>query len=157
MYKLECHLVSDVEEILSTSDNPFSELRFALEFNHSDGRVDIIALTVEGELIAFEAKLTRWRIAINQAYRNTSFSHYSYVMLPQQTVKNALKRRHEFETLGIGLCSVDPSGITVEIPASRKAPFQPWLTDTAMQYITSRGETCPHSYRSRSSLRSLAT
>ena len=146
MYKLECHLVNDFEELLSSSDNPFTELRFAFEFGHSDGRVDVIARTESGDLIAFEAKLKQWRVAINQAYRNTSFSHYSYVVLPPQTVKNALRRRHEFERLGVGLCSVGPDGLVIEIPASRKAPFQPWITDTAMRYIDNHGTPeCPPS------------
>lgn len=141
MYNLECDLVEEFEDLLANSDHPFATLRIALEFGHSDGRVDIIASTQRGELIAFEAKLKQWRVAINQAYRNTSFSHYSYVVLPPQTVKNALKRRHEFERLGVGLCSVSPEGLVIEIPACRKVPFQPWITDTAMRYIDNHGKT----------------
>lgn len=139
MYIWECDLVEDFQGFLSSADNPFSSAQLAFEFNHSDGTVDIVARTLNGDLIAFEAKLTSWRVAISQAYRNTSFSHYSYVVLPPSTVKNAMKRRHEFERLGIGLCSVGPNGVSIEIPALRKDPFQPWITDTAMRYIENNG------------------
>ncbi len=147
MYKLESHLVKDLESHLTSSENPFSQLNIAFEFDYGSGRTDVIGLTADGYLIAFEAKLTRWRDAVHQAYRSDSFAHYSYVVLPKSAVDNALRQRHEFERRGIGLCSIDPSAessvITVEIHATKKEPLLHWLTNTALEYIGARGETCP--------------
>lgn len=147
MYKLESHLVKDLESHLMRPENPFSQLNIAFEFDYRSGRTDVIGLTVDGYVIAFEAKLTRWRDAVHQAYRSTSFAHYSYVVLPKNAVDNALRRRHEFERRGIGLCSIDPSAessiIIVEIPAAKKEPLLGWLTNTALEYIGARGVTCP--------------
>jgi hypothetical protein len=148
MYRFEAHLVKDIETVLTQPGNPFSALGFAFEFPHNDGgRADVIAVSNEGELIAFEAKLVLWKIALNQAYRNTSFSHYSYVVLPKERAQRALSRRHEFERVGVGLCAADSSGLTILIPAMRRRPFQPWLTDCALAYISSNENQCPPSYQ----------
>lgn len=135
MYEQECQLVRDLESILGNDENPFSRLTIAFEFNYQDGKVDIVASNDQGELLSFEAKLSRWRTAVHQAYRNTSFSHYSYVVLPVRAAQRASKRRHEFERRGVGLCAVGARGITIEIPATKKTPLRPWLTNTAMEYI----------------------
>lgn len=135
VYRLESHLVDELEGILASSENPFSQMALAFEFNYQEGKVDVVASNDSGELFSFEAKLTRWRTAVNQAYRNTSFSHYSYVVLPAYAAKNAIRSRHEFERRGIGLCSISGDCLTVEIPASKRTPLLPWLTDSAMEYI----------------------
>jgi hypothetical protein len=146
MYKLESHLVKDLESHLTRAESPFTQLNIAFEFGYNSGRTDVIGLTEDGHLIAFEAKLTRWREAVHQAYRSTSFAHYSYVVLPKSVVENALRQRHEFERRGIGLCSIDPSVdssvINIEIPATKKEPLLRWLTNSALKYIGVRGETC---------------
>jgi hypothetical protein len=136
VYRLESQLVEELEGILVSSDNPFSQMSLAFEFNYQEGKVDVVASNGCGELFSFEAKLTRWRTAVNQAYRNTSFSHYSYVVLPAYAAKNALRSRHEFERRGVGLCSIGDEGMIVEIPASKRTPLLPWLTDSAMEYIS---------------------
>lgn len=136
VYRLESQLVEELEGILASRENPFSRMSLAFEFNYQEGKVDIVASNDSGELFSFEAKLTRWRTAVHQAYRNTSFSHYSYVVLPAYAARNALKSRHEFERRGVGLCSISDAGMTVEIPASKRTPLLPWLTDSAMEYIS---------------------
>jgi len=135
VYSRESELVNELEGMLVSSENPFSHLTTACEFNYLEGKVDLIAANDAGELFSFEAKLKRWRTAVYQAYRNTSFSHYSYVVLPMQAAQHALKRRHEFEQRGVGLCAVSVAGIKVEILAVRKTPLRPWLTSTAIAYI----------------------
>ena len=135
MFQLESQLVKTLENILIDDDNPFSQLTIAFEFDYQAGRVDIIGTNAHGELFGFEAKLARWRSAVHQAYRNTAFTHFSYVVLPSPAAKNALRWRYEFERRGVGLCSVDLEEIVIEIPASKKTPFQPWLTNNAMEYI----------------------
>jgi hypothetical protein len=135
MYRLERCLVEDFEGNIKRADNVFAISDFALEFFYINGRTDIIALTNDGNLIAFEAKLNRWRIAMNQAYRNSAFAHYSYVLIPKNFIDNVLRHQHESERRGVGLCSVDPSGIEIEIFSKRKEPIQPWLTNAALSYI----------------------
>jgi hypothetical protein len=134
----EQHLVKEFESNIVQPQNPFAVSNLAFEFNYQSGRVDMIGKTNSGDLIAFEAKISRWRIALNQAYRSSSFAHYSYVVLPESTCRIARQNPHEFERRGVGLCSVSPSGIKVEIPASKKEPIQPWLTIRALEYIGER-------------------
>lgn len=138
MYELESDLVKDFQTIISGAPNTFAIIAVASEFNYVEGKVDLIAKNSNGDLIAFEAKLSRWRNALNQAYRNSSFAHYSYVVLPETTLENAVSAIDEFYRRGVGLCFFGTSGLRVEIPATRRNPIQPWLTDTAMSYIDGR-------------------
>lgn len=138
MYELESDLVKDFRTILLSASNPLAIIATASEFNYVEGKVDLIAKNSNGDLVAFEAKLSRWRNALNQAYRNSSFVHYSYVVLPDTTLKNVLSRIHEFHRRGVGLCSLGSSGMRVVISASRKNPIQPWLTNVAQSYIDGR-------------------
>ena len=135
MFQFENQLVRELEGLLISDENPFAQLALAFEFNYVEGRVDVVASNGDGDLFSFEAKLNRWKTAIHQAYRNTSFSHYSYVVLPADAAKHAVKRRHEFERRGVGLCAVDKNGLTIHIEASRKRPLRPWLTNNAIEYI----------------------
>ena len=139
MFQLEKQLVQKLEGILGSSNNPFAEMALAAEFNYVEGKVDVVAANDAGELFAFEAKLKRWKTAVHQAFRNTSFSHYSYVVLPADSIQHAIKRRHEFERRGVGLCAVDQHGLIIHIPATRQRPLQPWLTNTAIAYIKGGG------------------
>lgn len=135
MYVYECDLVKDFENHIYKSENPFTKLSIAFEFSYETGRVDVVGVTENEELISFEAKLKDWRSAVQQAYRRTSFSHYSYVVLPKPTALKVIKYWHEFEARGIGLCSVTPTEIKIEIPAVKQIPFMPWLTQAALEYI----------------------
>jgi hypothetical protein len=135
MFQLESQLVRELEGLLVSGENPFAQLALAFEFNYVEGKVDVVASNRDGDLFSFEAKLNRWKTAVHQAYRNTSFSHYSYVVLPADAAKHAVKRRHEFEKRGVGLCAVDQNGLTIHIEAARKQPLRPWLTNTAIEYI----------------------
>ena len=138
MYEKELELVEDFQNYLSHNSLPFKFNDTAVEFNYINGRVDIIGSTHDGELFAFEAKLSKWKIALNQAYRNTAFAHYSYVLIPFSKINAALKNQYEFERRGVGLCSFQQNQIKIEIEATRKTPIQPWLTDSAMSYIESK-------------------
>lgn len=136
MFANETQLVESLKSHLSSSNVPFHIREYALEFNYIEGRTDLIAKSKNGELIAFETKLVKWRKAIHQAYRNSSFAHYSYVVFPINTIKNVLGRETEFRRRGIGLCSLDKFGINIEIEATKQSPLLPWLTDTALKYIS---------------------
>lgn len=137
-YKVESDLVEDFRTIITNTHSKFAITAIASEFNYIEGKVDLIAKDCNGDLVTFEAKLSRWRKALNQAYRNSSFSHYSYVILPENTIINASSNIAEFSRRGVGLCSIGASGLKITIPAIRTNPIQPWLTDKALRYINGR-------------------
>lgn len=151
MYKFESELVEEFRAALSDNASILAIIAVAPEFNYVEGKVDLIAINNDGDLIAFEAKLSRWRNALNQAYRNSSFVHYSYVVLPETILENVINYIDEFHRRGIGLCVFNSSGIRIEIPATRRMPIQPWLTSAAINYIDGRGDcdypcSCTNSY-----------
>jgi hypothetical protein len=129
MYKLEAELVDAIANYLKLAKNPFSCIDIAFEFNYKNGKTDIVATNNDGCLFAFEAKLKKWKIALFQSYRNSSFA-----LIPISQVKHAIKSSHEFEKRGVGLCSFDESSILIEIPAKKKNPIQPWLTESAKKH-----------------------
>ena len=131
-YTLEQNLVEDFVRCIPSS--PFSEFgAFTLsrEFEYQRGRTDIILLTYENEVIAFEAKLRKWREALYQAYRNTCFAQYSYVVLNEGTAKNAIKHYDEFVERNIGICYIHDNEIKIIQKANRIKPLQYWLYDRA--------------------------
>ena len=137
MYRFETDLVQDLQNHLNSGLDPFANLlNYGCEFRYESGSVDVIASTEENDVISFEAKLTNWRHAVQQAYRRTSFCHFSYVVMPAPISKKILSFWYEFELRGIGLCSVTPVELFIEIPASRQVPVQPWLTSIAANYVS---------------------
>lgn len=135
MYRYEANLVDDFTNLISDFNNPFSIEGFAFEFFFRSGRTDIIGRSHDGNLFCFEAKLTKWKKALNQAYRNTSFAHYSYVILPKKAAENAKIHEIEFKRRKVGLCFINDNSIDVEIPAKKTIPLQPWLTRNAFKHI----------------------
>ena len=107
----------------------------ALEFNYSGGRTDVVAVNQNGAVLSFEAKLFKWKDALHQAHRNTTFAHYSYVVLPSTAAQAALRSKEQFEKRGVGICTVDGSGVRVGLEARRHEPLKPWLTETATIFV----------------------
>lgn len=136
MYTRESDLVRDFASLLRSHVAPWPDLDIAFEFNYQSGRVDVVGTNSMSELFSFEAKLTRWREALHQAYRSTSFSHHAYVVMPELGAQKAAMYYHEFELRGVGLCSMSNNGIAIEIPAFRQQPFLTRLTGNALEYIT---------------------
>jgi hypothetical protein len=112
----------------------FDVLFASSEFYYTAGRVDLVAQSKQGDIFAFEAKLTKWRLALDQAYRNSSFAHYSYVVLPADSANAALRYTAEFELRGVGLCVVSDELLDVKIAAPRRDPLMPWLTAAALDF-----------------------
>jgi hypothetical protein len=131
--------VARLTPLITENEAFFSCNSASHEFNYGSGRVDIVARSSKGELIAFEAKLTKWRDALHQAYRNCSFAHYSYVILPMKAARVAMRNSREFEIRGVGLCAVDGGPIRIEIPAERNEPLLPWLTHAAITTLVENG------------------
>jgi hypothetical protein len=145
MFEREQDLVADFVASLETPDSPWGDVTYALEFFYHRGRTDVIAINEEGSLIAFEAKLSRWREAVQQAYRNTCFAHQSYVLLPRRTAQIASAFTDEFRSRRVGLCYVEGGRVTILHEAPVLVPIQPWLSNQAATTILAEPthECCP--------------
>ncbi len=121
-------------------DSPFAEsgpLKVATEFFYSRGRTDVIAMNTDNEVIAFEAKLNKWRDALDQAYRNRCYAHYSYILLPEDTAHKAIKHNEEFDLRSVGICYISDGKVIVAQEATRTEPLQNWLFARAVEAIES--------------------
>lgn len=124
------------EFILATSHKtPFLLNKVAKEFNYLSGRIDLIARNKSKRLYSFEAKLKQWKIAAHQAFRNTSLSHFSYVLLPSDVAKIVVKFKGDFLERRIGLATIENGRIKILIAAPYNDPIQPWLTESAFTYL----------------------
>ncbi len=136
MYSLERDLVRNFIAILPAS--LFSQKGQAIyqtEFNYSRGGTDIILLDGNNELVAFEAKLKKWREALHQAYRNTSFAQYSYILVPEQVAEIAAKYLAEFSRRSAGICFISGNEIKISYRAHQNVPLQEYLYERAKQSL----------------------
>lgn len=126
---------------LRKGNTPWGPVRLAFEFDYIGGYTDVVALDQEGELVAFEAKLVRWRDALHQAYRTLCFAHRAYVVLPTKAAHVAVQHEYEFRRRRVGLCSVSAAGgIEVLLDANAGVPLQPWVASRAHDALAGRGE-----------------
>ncbi|HEV2716281.1 MAG TPA: hypothetical protein VGU64_13525 [Terriglobales bacterium] len=130
-YDSESSLVDHFVGRLEAALMPWGTVQVGREFDYSRGRTDVIALTESGQVIAFEAKLTRWKEALDQAYRNRCFAHHSFVVFPKQTAMNAYRREAEFTRRGVGICYLENDQIIILLDPQHSDPLQPWLTEIA--------------------------
>ena len=115
MFQTEGNLVDAFIFHLGSCSSPWATRAVVREFDYVSGRTDILSLSIGNEIIAFEAKLSNWRKAIHQAWRNTSFANQVYVVLPRKHSTAAIKNSAEFYDRGVGLCVVDEGGVEVVI------------------------------------------
>lgn len=137
-YVSETALVEAFLAGLRRRSSPWGRVMASTEFDFQRGRTDVVALSSLGGLLAFEAKLTRWRDALHQAYRNRCFARRSFVVLPSPVALAATRYDEEFRRRGVGLCFVDNRHITVLIDAMDDEPWQQWLALIAEAYVRSR-------------------
>lgn len=136
MYRYEQELVNDfIQSLRNPIWGHWGILKIATEFYYARGKTDVIALTSDNLIIAFEMKLTKWRDALDQAYRNTCFAHYSYVVLPEGTSNKTLDRFEEFHRRSVGVCYLSHNQIVVPIEARYGTPIQKYLTERASQTV----------------------
>jgi hypothetical protein len=119
-------------------------LRYIREFEYGPGRTDLVVHTSSEGLIAFEAKLTDWRHAVVQAYRNRAYAELSFVILPQAIAERIQKFAPYFTQYGVGLCTLVKSELLILIPAQHEAPIQAWLAARALATIQGRYATGQH-------------
>jgi len=85
----------------------FDEVRVGA-WSRSTKRIDMVALERldgEGRVIAIEAKISDWKTALRQAFRNLFAVDLSYVALPDRAA--ARVDMPVFRDTGIGLLAVD--------------------------------------------------
>lgn len=123
-----------IDAVRQIRESPFYVATVAQEFDYRSGRADVVTVSWEGEVLAFEAKLSRWRDALHQAYRNTCFAHRSYVLLPWSVAERAAMFESDFHERGVGLCAVNGERIVMLLDAPRLEPLQPWLADRAVEH-----------------------
>src|SRR5262249_54490277 len=114
--------------------SPWGRVKTNAEFFYQHGKTDVVALDPNGRVIAFEAKLVKWKQALHQAYRNTCFAHRSYVLLPKETAMIAFQAAAAFDQRRVGICYVD-QGVVILQDAEEVRPLQPWLSDKAARHV----------------------
>jgi hypothetical protein len=134
-YSNEQALIDHFTDCLNSCTTPWGEVKFAVEFFYRSGRTDVVVLSDDGALFAFEAKLTKWRDALHQAYRNTCYAHYSYIILPEKTARMASRYAAEFAQRKVGLCYISEGYVIVLHKAVRARPIQPWLSEQAASAV----------------------
>ncbi len=149
-YDAECDLVDDFVRFLGgrRGSCEWRAEGVAREFFYARGRTDVIAVS-DGKLLAFEAKLTRWREALHQAYRNRCFAHRSYVVVPSAGADRLLRHEEDFTRRKVGLCAVSSArDVTVLIEADACEPWQEWLAHNALALVDG-GKKCQRGQTSK--------
>lgn len=141
-YQYEKELVDHFLAVIESDQAPWGPLVLLPEFFYHRGRVDVVGVSPGGKVFAFEAKLTRWRDALQQAYRNTCFAHQSYVLLPESTASLAQQYSVEFDRRGVGLCSLVNNNLIVVHDSPLHEPLQPWLSNEACARATVKRSHC---------------
>jgi hypothetical protein len=137
-YRTERQLVKAFVGGVKLDPTPFGQLSLAQEFFYQRGRADVVGVCEKGSVFAFEAKLTKWRMALQQAYRNTCFAHLSYVVLPWPTAQLARRYAAEFDRRRVGLCAMQDGTVVVLHYARQSEPVEPWLSQVATATIRRR-------------------
>lgn len=114
--------------------SPWGDVKVRCEFFYLRGKTDVVAIDDLGRIIAFEVKLSRWKQAVQQAYRNTCFAHCSYVVLPKEAAVRAVGSGIDLSRRHVGICYID-DGIQILHEALEAMPLQPWLAERAAQHI----------------------
>lgn len=136
MYKLEKLLVDEfINYVLKTPFQKWGVLEISTEFNYIRGRADIIGLAKSGEILAFEAKLINWREALHQAYRNTCFAHYSFILIPENVAYQATKYLSDFRERSVGICYFSNQELHIPLAPPKNTPLQNWLSIKAINTI----------------------
>jgi hypothetical protein len=150
-FRTETDLVGRIIRYLRGRKTPWGRVQILTEWDYRSGITDILARTSRKEVIALEAKLSDWRRAIYQAYRNTTFARRSYVVLPERVARRAEKNPDVFGNYGVGLCACGDRGLSVLIEAHNSEPLMEWLTKRAHATFDGLANVTPGSDRPRQS------
>ena len=131
MFPTESALVDAFLEGLEEA-RPWGIKEVVCEFFYLRGRTDVVTVISGGHVVAFEAKLEKWREALHQAYRNTCFAHWSFVVVPPAAARQAVRSLDEFRRRRVGLCTIASGEVVVLYEPPWASPLQPWLAARAM-------------------------
>ena len=122
-----------VAEVRDVLDGRLTEWR--LVRSKERGVVEARAAWVrDAEVIAVEAKLTRWREALAQATVYREYADRAYVLLPESSASVAVKHAEVFREAGVGLLAYDAQGVSCMI-ASAKATIHSWHREYALSRV----------------------
>lgn len=106
------------------------------------GKVSLVpSWTRSASLVAFEAKLHKWRDALAQARWYRKYADTSYVVLPIAQANAAMKASDEFLAAGVGLLVFDVTTLYLAIPAARSREH-----DWRREFVLSRVAQQPRSH-----------
>jgi hypothetical protein len=88
-------------------------------------------------VFAIEAKLVRWRDALQQAIEYRRFADFAYVALPEASLRSALQEREVFKASGVGLLAVNGQVRTV-VKASRSRDHD-WRREFVLSRLALNG------------------
>lgn len=86
------------------------------------------------EIIAVEAKLTRWRDALEQATFYRRYADRAFVLLPRARADIAARNAAAFRSAGVGLMAYDSQGVACLI-GSQKAKLHSWHREYALSRV----------------------
>jgi hypothetical protein len=133
----EAALVENFLGLLQNGASPWGDVETTTEWDYRNGITDVLVRTPGRSLVAFEAKLTDWRRAAHQAYRNTTFAKQVYVVMPAEAAAKAGTHAEIFERYGIGLCAVKKNSVSIliEAPEMNDEPLLPWMHRRAHSFF----------------------
>ena len=112
-------------------------IRYTWQIPALGGRIDFVGIRPSYEVIAIEAKLSRWRNALKQAKKYQLLADKVYVAVPEKVARNALKKKHQFKESGVGLISVG-FNTRILIRASALKLALPKLREYLLDYTLAR-------------------
>lgn len=86
------------------------------------------------QVVAVEAKLTRWRDALAQAAVYRRYADRAFVLLPRTIAGAAAGHATDFRAAGVGLLAYDSQGVACLI-ASQKAKLHSWHREYALSRV----------------------
>jgi hypothetical protein len=88
----------------------------------------------KSELVAVEAKLIRWREALDQAVVYRRYADRAYVLLPKRSAAIAARHKDLFLENGVGLLSYDAGGV-YRVFSGRKTTEHTWHREFAISRV----------------------
>lgn len=104
--------------------------------------------------VSIEAKIKDWKMGLIQAQRYLSFSDYSYVALPKNSIKNVDSKK--FTDSGIGLLSISEDDILEVIPAVKSRECDYFFKYISISSLLEKCGYAFDSYRNSCSLFNFA-
>lgn len=145
-FRTEAALVASFVAMLESEVSPWGHVSLTTEWDYGAGYTDVLARTTSGQLVAFEGKLTDWKTAFYQAYRNTSFASLAYVVMPRRGAGVAARHADLFAKQGVGLCCVDGGEVTVVIAARPRDALLPRRRDEALTFLEGRKTSARYAF-----------